>query len=220
MKKSTLQETKQPSEMTVSPGLAFITTAIASMPNSIGDRLFAGTMNELLSIAIKCNMRFDRSDGNALSGQSMCHESSVGVFRPLEQRWYELACMWRSTPYALMWENHMGFKPWRADTAYAGQVHLALPVRSRVAPGLAVLLPSQIAEPTDVLKHKNQQVWWCTSISIDRAYDTITLCRYRPGRYGGAFSREGAPASRRHYSRDDWERDFANSNSIHEKAAS
>ena len=204
MKKSTLQETKQRSEMTISPGLAFLSTAVTSMPKSIGDRLFTTSMNAVLQMADVCQMLFDDSDGASLAARHLAHESSVGVFRPLDQYWYEFACWYRSTPYATMWEKHMNFRPWRANNAFAGHhAKQALPPNSRVAPGIAVLLPSPNDEPKDTLKHNNLQVWWCTS--FDRASDMITLCRYRPGVHGGAFSHEGSPVARRKVSRDDWD---------------
>ena len=117
-----------------SGALTFLRAAFAAMPRTVGDRLMSGTLNDFMRAAIECKFIFDRDDGKILSEREFCIRTQVGVFSPLFDGFYHLACRHGGT-YAPMWEKHNGFKPWVGERCYDGHVALG---RNRVAPGICL----------------------------------------------------------------------------------
>lgn len=157
-----------------SPGLALLIAATYAFPKSLGDRARSAAMNSILDIAVANRVRFDVNDGSAIRDAGLDMRTCVGVFRPLDQHWYEKAAIAGGT-FARMWEKHFGHKPFVAVEAWCGDNAQPLQ-KQRVAPGLAILLPD--SEPGDGLQtFDGSAVWWCTSLDFSK--DRVTLCRYR-----------------------------------------
>lgn len=197
---------KTPSTPKLSAGLRFLETAYAALPRTLGDRIAIAAMNDVLAIAIRCRMSFDRDDADRLS--RLNRHTCVGVFRPLDEGWYTSACRAGGT-FAAMWERHRGQKPWIAPTVFIGRSTADQLQNSRVAPHMALLLPSGSGDDgPDWPTFAGFEVWWCTS--FEHKADTITLCRYRHGgetRY--PLARDGQPARRRVLRRAAWASLFA-----------
>lgn len=200
----------------VSPGLMFMQTASSAIPKSLGDRDSIAAMSDAMSLAVRNKFVFAVDDAAELRRLGI--ETCVGVFRPLDEHYYRLACMFGGT-YAKMWEKHHKQKPWVAHTAvlplrycYDAQHRLGrtLPA-NRITTFMGVLMPDSFAPEDAVTEaqfgtYNGMQIWWCTSVSNTE----IILCRYRlpenaEKHYGDApFVREGRPARLRTLSRDDW----------------
>jgi hypothetical protein len=174
-----------------SPAVTFLTTAHASMPRGVGERLYAATMGDLLLIAIRTGMVFDRDDAAELV--KLNHHSSVGVFRALDEHYYSKACEEGGT-YPAMWEKHHGIKPWKAARLAEGRRP------GRVAPGIAVLLAKDKDAPAkdELASQYGFALWRCTSISDSK----IILGRYK----GHHYNRRGAPAKRLTLTREAWDK--------------
>lgn len=200
----------------VSPGLMFMQAANTALPKSLGDRDSVAALSEAMSLAVRNRFVFALNDADELRRLGI--ETCVGVFRPLDEHYYRLACMFGGT-YAKMWEKHHKQKPWVAHTAvlpvhryYDTQHKLGrtLPA-NRVTTWMGVLMPDSFSPEDSETEaqfgtYNGMQVWWCTSLSNTE----ITLCRYRlpqnaEKHYGDApFIREGKPGRIRKLSRDDW----------------
>ena len=74
-----------------SPGLALLIAATYAFPKSLGDRARSAAMNSILDIAVANRVRFDVNDGSAIQDAGLDMRTCVGVFRPLDQHWYEKA---------------------------------------------------------------------------------------------------------------------------------
>ena len=186
-----------------SPALRFIDVSVEAMPRSTGDRVYVEALDRMLSIAIECRFRFDKDDGSALKGYGL--RRCVGVFDPLNESFYRLACIHGGT-FAAMWERAHATTPWIATLAAAGSYRnspVSILTNNRIAPGIAVVIPSSKADDDSTLARAPEgEVWWCTSMSSAE----VVLCRYRytaNSRY--PYLQEGAPAKRRKLSRSDWE---------------
>ena len=157
-----------------SPGLALLVASRGAFPSSMGDRPGIAAINSILDMAISNRVKFDINDGQSIVDAHLEARTCVGVFRPLDQHWYEKAAIAGGT-FARMWEKHFGHKPFVAVEAWCGDNAQPLQ-KQRVAPGLAILLPD--SEPGDGLQtFDGSAVWWCTSLDFSK--DRVTLCRYR-----------------------------------------
>lgn len=162
----------------LSPGLALLLSANAAFPSAAGDRNRTAAMDAVLESAIGCKARFDIDDGRRIEDARLEIRSCVGVFRPLDSRWYHLAARTGGT-YARMWERHHGFKPFLAPEAFsADRSHKGPLARQRIVPHVGILLPED--EPEAGLQVKDgAALWWCTN--LDRCKDRVLLCRYLSG---------------------------------------
>lgn len=188
----------------LSPAVAFLTATKAAMPSTVGDRVRISAMHDAMDIALRCRFKFDKDDADRLKRFGI--KTCVGVFRPLEERYYAVACNHGGT-YARMWEAHTGMKPWMALLV------LSLPDHrngrgsevlndNRLAVGMGVLIPSDPEDDPDLPRYENAQVWWCTSMTKDE----IVLCRYRlTADRRHPFHREGTPAKKWKLTRAQWE---------------
>lgn len=199
-----------------SPGLSFMHAADAALPKSLGDRDSIQALTDAMTIAVRSRFIFAVDDADELRRLSI--KTCVGVFRPLDEFYYHLACMFGGT-YAKLWEKHHKQKPWVAHTAVLPlhrhhdmqhKLGRTLPA-NRITTHMGVLMPHSFA-PEDAEAeaqfgvYHEQQIWWCTSLNDKE----ITLCRYRlpvnPEKHYGdaAFIREGKPARIRKLSREEW----------------
>lgn len=189
----------------ISRGLALLLAAHAAFPRGAGDRNRIQAMHDLLSNAIACKVQFNVDDGPQIKAAGIGIQTSVGVFRPLDDVWYYRAAIAGGT-YARMWEAHHGVKPFLVPEAWRGEGSREVPLqRQRVAPGLAILLPDDDREPGLQL-HGGSAVWWCTKVDFDS--DRVHLCRY-PGSFmrnpRNAFDANARkPARRKAISRIQW----------------
>lgn len=180
-----------------SKGLAFIKAAAAAMPKAMGDRDYVSAMAQVMSLAIDSRFQFAATDGPALN--RFGHDTCVGVFRPLDSRWYVQACIAGGT-YPAMWEKSHKERPWKAPFVVYNKDprapighRLAVLENNRVYVGLGVVLPMSMDEdpeaeldrfdnfPLDGWKTQegrtlSGQVWWVTSAEDSH----IMLCRYKP----------------------------------------
>lgn len=159
----------------ISNGLALLLAADAAFARGAGDRNRIKAMDDVLSAAITCKARFDVNDGARIEKAPIAIRTCVGVFRPLDPRWYHKAAIAGGT-YARMWEKHHGFKPFVAPEAWRGENPRESPLlRQRLVPGVAIVLEDDA--PDDALQtHAGGAVWWCTNLDVAR--DRIMLCRY------------------------------------------
>lgn len=190
-----------------SPGLAFMQATVAAIPKSLGDRVRIALMNDTLKMAVQHKFVFDLADGPALNRMQIY--TCVGVFDPLREHYYPLACKTGGT-FARMWEKHNQLKPWIAARALYDCWHRRNPETSdgRVANSIPVLLPLSFqdgAKDAGLDAIDGQAVWWVTGTSKDH----ILLCRYPKdesndmARYG--IQRSGKPARRAKLTRDVWD---------------
>lgn len=195
-------------DQNVSAGLAFLQTALAAMPRSLGDRERIFGMCELMEKAVRLRFPFDKNDGAELKRLGI--RTCVGVFRPLE--YYTLAVLSGGT-YARMWETYHSQKPWVASRAVIGRPsygtnnrNLEVLENHRIAEGIPLLLPASVDDADGTLAmYEGYQVWHCTSMN----QDTVTLCRYRPSKgpryFGWQFRHPGGhPAKRMTLNREQW----------------
>ena len=184
-----------------SPALTLLDAAATAMPRTLGDRVRIAAMGEVMRIAIDCRMMFGRGEASSL--RRFDAHTCVGIFRALDEHWYSRACR-RGGTYSAMWEAHHGHEPWIAPDVFVGQAIHDQARNNRVAPGIALLLPSTDDDDPDVPRLGSRfEVWWCTS--FDRAADTITLCRYRlTAERRHPLTREGLPRRRCVFSRGSW----------------
>jgi hypothetical protein len=189
-----------------SPAIAFLIAARDAMPSTLGDRVRIQAMGEAMSIAVRCRFKFNKDDGQALANGRFGIETSVGVFRPLDESYYAEACSHGGT-YARMWESWTETKPWMAPRVlsrptYRGGATEVL-ADNRVAPGLGILIASPPTQDDEagLARAGGDQVWWCTSLGKDE----IVICRYRyQDGMAYPFQRDGAPARRMKLTRAQW----------------
>ena len=173
MKTTTLQQAQ------LSPALALLIAADAAFPEGAGDRNRIQALDDVLTGAIRCKAKFDVNDGPRIEAARLGIETCVGVFRPLDSRWYHEAAVIGGT-YARMWEKHSGYKPFIAPEAWRGGRLEAPLQKQRLVPGLAILLPeteSETESETGLQTFRGAAVWWCTN--LDYPKDRVILCRYR-----------------------------------------
>lgn len=209
-----LSSRKPPADQ--SPGLLFLLAAKAAMPRTLGKAVRVAAMGEVLRLAIGCRMAFGRGEGAGLRRLDL--QTCAGVFRTLDEHWYTQACRVGGT-YAAMWEAHHGHKPWIAPDVLVGRDSRDQARDNRVAPNMALLLPSSGDDDPDLPRYGSaSEVWWCTS--LDRTADTITLCRYRllPGKRWPTI-REGQPRRRCVLDRAGWAELFRNTSTQPAEAA-
>ena len=182
----------------VSAGVCFMQAAADGIAKSIGPRLRAETMNNLLMTAIITKMAFMPDDAATLRALSIT--SSVGVFRPLNDSFYRQACLTGGS-YAQMWEKAHGVQPIKA--ARAGTIASDVQAEIRVAADIAVFLAGDDNDPL-MPRHEGLQVWWVTSINLEAGI--INLGRYKlyPDQYC-PFKRYYAPVKRKKLNRDQWD---------------
>lgn len=162
-------------QSTLSPALALLIAADSAFPEGAGDRIRIQALDDVLTGAIRCKAKFDVNDGPRIEAARIEVRTCVGVFRPLDPRWYHDAAIVGGT-YARMWEKHFGYKPFIAPEAWRGDYQEAPLQKQRIVPGLAILLPE--TEPESGLQtFRGAAVWWCTN--LDYPKDRIHLCRYR-----------------------------------------
>lgn len=189
------------SKSETSKGLAFMLAAAAAMPRTLGDRERAKAMSVAMSLAVKYRFEFKSGDVQALERLSI--ETCVGVFRPLDQHYYYLACEAGGT-YPRVWEQANGIQAWRAVKAVHTHWSEATSFmdEARICPGVAVLLPPSFSkEEPELASYQGMQVWWVTDFSDE----SINLCRYKPYKSFALRKPGGAPARRRQLSREDWD---------------
>ncbi|EKF7416797.1 TPA: hypothetical protein ACNVX4_006307 [Pseudomonas aeruginosa] len=178
----------------VSPGLAFLQAASNAMPSSLGDRATIAAMNEAMSFAVRCKMRFAKADMPELL--RLRRQTCVGVFRPDSEPFYSAACAAGGT-FAAAWEKHFRMKPWIAPEVLEARSPDLL-TNNRVGPGLAVLIEAKTDQ--DLATFRGKQVWWCTSFD-----DTeMILCRYPCNPNETPLVARGKPARRMTLSRSQW----------------
>ena len=162
-------------DTTTSPALALLIAAHKAFPTGAGDRNRIQALDSVLHGAINCKAKFDVNDGPRIESARIGVQTCVGVFRPLDPRWYHDAAIIGGS-YARMWEKHFGYKPFIAPEAWRGQHQDAPLQKQRVVPGLAILLPE--TEPdSDLQTFRGAAVWWCTN--LDYPKDRVLLSRYR-----------------------------------------
>lgn len=181
-----------------SPGLAFLQAASSAMPSTLGDRATIAAMNEALSFAIRCKMRFVKTD--LLELLRLRRQTCVGVFRPDSEHFYSGACAAGGT-FAGAWEKHFGLKPWIAPEVLEARSPDVL-ANNRVGPGLAVLIDSKVDE--DLATFRGKQIWWCTSFDDSE----MILCRYHCDPHDTPLVARGKPARRMTLNRSQWEKLF------------
>lgn len=160
---------------TTSPALALLLAANNAFPSGAGDRVRVQALDDVLTGAIRCKAKFDVNDGPRIEAARIGVQTCVGVFRPLDSRWYHDAAIIGGT-YARMWEKHYGYKPFIAPEAWRGEYQEAPLQKQRIVPGLAILLPE--TEPdSDLQTFRGSAVWWCTN--LDYPKDRVLLSRYR-----------------------------------------
>ncbi|MBF3053521.1 hypothetical protein HKW90_03790 [Pseudomonas aeruginosa] len=185
------------SQQDISAGLAFLRAAHRGIGKSVGDRDRSTLLHSAMEIAIKGKMLFSLDEIAAL--QRLQVTSSVGVFRPFSDQHYSMACLAGGT-FPRVWEKAFNWTPFKAPLVATSSSEVRKD--SRVAPGIAVLIPGHDAE--DLMpRFDGHQVWWCTSISTTKG--TITLSRYKlvPGKLY-PFSREGHPVNVKSLSHATW----------------
>lgn len=193
------------SDPIVSPGLQFMLAAFNGMPRSLGDRVRIAALGEALTLAIKCRMRFSKTDIDELN--SLRQQTCVGVFRPFDEHFYTAACVAGGT-FPALWEKATKIAPWIAPEVQDRNFTEVL-VDNRVAPGLVVLInPSEsvvggVGDELAVLGTK--ELWWCTSISDEQ----LVLCRYRKHPNGYSLAPHGQPAKIWKLTRDQWREQFS-----------
>lgn len=178
----------------ISPGLAFLQAASNAMPSTLGDRVMIAALNEALSFAIRCKMRFAKADMPKLV--RLRRQTCVGVFRPDDERFYSEACAAGGT-FAGAWEKHYGLKPWIAPEVLEARSPDVM-TNNRVAPGLAVLIDSNAEMELGTFQGK--QIWWCTSFDDSEMF----LCRYHCDPNDTPLLARGKPARRLILSRSNW----------------
>lgn len=117
------------------------------MPRSLGDRSRSAFMGDLMRIAIDCRMQFGRGEGASL--ERLALSSCVGVFRPLDEIWYTRACIMGGT-FASLWETYHRHVPWIAHDVFIGRNLSDQAQNRRVAPNMAVILPTSDEDDTDL----------------------------------------------------------------------
>jgi len=185
----------------LSPAMNFIYAGLKAMPRTLGDREGSAIVSDLMSLAIRARMQFKTSDGELLDKEGF--NSCVGVFRPMDERYYTEACVNGGT-YARMWESFYGRKPWTAPEVLFRSQNFREASSNRVAPGLCVLLAADSAKPDGLCKIADKELWWCTSF----AEEHIILCRYAPSKMDGwlnQYGNAGKPVKRRKFSREEWD---------------
>lgn len=182
-----------------SPAVKFLSAAIDAMPKTLGDRERSGTLNDLMAIAIKTRMEFNRDDHIVLSASRFRMRTCVGVFMPLADHWYYRACVAGGT-YARMWEESQGMKPWKAAEAFTDGGIREPRKNQRMAPGLGLTLPSDDKADKDLQYTSQGTVWWCTSVSNEQ----LVLCAYAGGASLYGRRPEGNPKRRRTFTRQQW----------------
>jgi hypothetical protein len=187
-----------------SPGLQFMLTAFNAMPRSLGDRVRIAALGEALSLAIKCRMRFAKTDIEEL--HSLRQHTCVGVFRPFDERFYKEACVAGGT-FPAVWEKASNTAPWIAPEVLERSAAETM-ADNRVAPGLAVLISNTDdaadKEGDDLATVGQKQLWWCTSISNEQ----LVLCRYRKNPKPYSRDPHGQPAKIWKFTRDQWRDQF------------
>lgn len=184
------------SEQIASPGLQFMQVAFNSMPRSLGDRVRIAALGEALTLAVKCKMRFAKTDIEEL--HKLRQQTCVGVFRPFDERFYTAACVAGGT-FAGLWEKANNIAPWIAPEVIDRNCTDVL-ANNRVAPGLAVLRSAEDEEDGALAVVGQKQLWWCTSIADDQ----LVLCRYPKHPNGISRHLHGQPAKVWKLSRDQW----------------
>lgn len=186
-----------------SAGLAYMLAAKAAAPKSLGDRERIAVMGASMDIAVRNRFPFKPDDAEELANLGI--RTCVGVFRPLDQCYYRIACLVGGT-YPRMWEAYHGLAPWKAAVAvipYHFRIRDDLLENTRVTTDIGVLMPQSFGpDEPELASHLGLQVWWVTSCTGD----TVNLCRYSPSTgYAGHLQRPGgAPARRRQVDRDAW----------------
>jgi hypothetical protein len=198
----------------ISPALLFLQSAANAMPRTIGDAIRIRAMSDAMAMAISCRFKFNIGDEKKLRNLSISRQ--VGVFSPMTMRYYAMACACGGT-YPKMWEVANKAKPWVTKRAI-GTIYAAFSSSAiggcevmpgnRVAEGMGVLIPfPEDQDDLDLQRYDGAQVWWVTTISIEK--DEIVLCRYRKdpkSQYSdAAFLKNGTPAKRQKMSRKQWD---------------
>lgn len=183
----------------ISPGLAFIQAAANAIPRTMGDRVEIGLLTELLATAIKNKFIFHLEDAQALNRLAI--RTNVGIFRPMDEYFYRIACRHGGT-YPKLWEKAHNTKPWMAPKvaiygypAYQPQIL----ENNRVVPGMAVLVQSREESLPESSIYQGLQVWWCTSISATQ----INMALY-PTHPSNPFKSEGKLLKLKKLSREEW----------------
>lgn len=193
----------------ISPGLAFMQAAANAMPRAIGDRVESALMNELMATAIKNKFIFYPDDAKELNRLHL--RTCVGVFRPMDEHFYRIACRHGGT-YPKLWEKTHNIKPWMAPkVATYGYPSYQPDFRenNRVAPGMAVLVqvPDETLPESSI--YNGSQVWWCTSIS-----DTQINMALYPTHPSNPFKSEGRLLKLKKLSREDWAKWVAHTEAV------
>ena len=188
----------------VSPGLQFMLSAFNAMPRTLGDRVRINALGEALLLAIKCRMRFAKTDIDEL--HTLRQQTCVGVFRPFDEHFYTAACI-AGGIFPALWEKFNRIAPWVAPEVQERNSTETM-ANNRVAPGLVVLFsPSGEAadrEGDDLATYGVKQLWWCTSLSDEQ----LVLCRYRKNPKGYSREPHGQPAKVWKLTRDQWREHF------------
>jgi hypothetical protein len=158
-----------------SPALALLIAADAAFPRGAGDRNRIQALDDVLTGAIRCKAKFDVNDGPRIEAARINVNTCVGVFRPLDPRWYHEAAVIGGT-YARMWEKHFDYKPFIAPEAWRGEYQETPLQKQRIVPGLAILLP-ETEQESGLQTFRGAAVWWCTN--LDYPKDRVLLSRYR-----------------------------------------
>lgn len=190
----------------ISPGLAFMQAAANAMPRSMGDRVESALMNDLMATAIKNKFIFHAEDAKELNRLAI--RTSVGVFYPMDEHFYRIACAVGGT-YPKLWEKTHKTKPWLAPkVAMYGypSYRPELLENNRVVPGMAVLVQVPEASLPLTSIYNGLQVWWCTSISDTK----INMALY-PTHPSDPFKSEGKLLKLKKLNREDWAKWVAHS---------
>lgn len=184
-----------------SPALTFLASAYDAMPATLNEGDRVDCMSRAMKIAIECRFQFDKQDAEVLKTLEI--DTSAGVFRPLHQNFYTMACTSGGT-YPRLWEAAHAIKPWIAEEVLAPRLHGRPEVfrDNRVAPGLGILIPVPIDQDELTLARLDgKQVWLCTSMTND----DIVLCRYRLSEdRGSPYESSGNPVKKWKVGREEW----------------
>jgi hypothetical protein len=189
-------------ETDLSPGLAYMAAAVRAIPASAGDRDRVDIISRAMRIALEYRFQFRPREADIL--RRLNFRSSGTNVDLLSGHHYEMACIYGGT-YAAMWEADKAQKPWNGHRVVArepNRSNLLMLTENRIAPGMGILLPGDVADDELYLcRHDGRQVWWCTAFDNEK----INICRYEldEGAKHG-LGRSGSPAKRIQYSRPEW----------------
>ncbi len=183
-----------------SPALKFLRAAVDNAPKSLGVREYVDFIHGVMKLAVQSRFVFGADEGEALKHFNF--HSCSGVFRPLDETYYRLACESGGT-FPRLWEKAKGIDPWVAQLVVEDQARTwEDPVVRRVCSGTSVLMPYSFKNDgvqDDMLENwQGWPLWRCTSISTEY----VVLCRYRVTKERG--NQNSKLIKRAKIDRDEW----------------